>query len=68
MRWYLADGETGGPTTYGSPNYDQAATQRIVDAFRATGQVAKVYFNDPNIEGVTSLHGHDNHLHIQLKP
>lgn len=59
------DGSTGA-VTWQSPLYDRAATQRLVDAFRATGQVSKIYFNDPNIRGVTPARGHDNHMHIQL--
>ncbi|HVW75193.1 MAG TPA: hypothetical protein VHC39_16265 [Rhizomicrobium sp.] len=56
------------PVTYKDPAYDQAATQRLVDAFRSTGQVSRIYFNDPLIHGVQPLRGHDNHLHVQLKP
>jgi len=55
------------PVTYKDPQYDRAATQRLVDAFRGTGQVGAVYFNDPRIGGATPLAGHDDHLHIQLK-
>lgn len=58
----------GGAVRWNSPNYDLAATQRIVDAFRATGQVKRIYFNDPNIKGVTPLSGHDDHMHIEIIP
>lgn len=60
--------QANAPVTWKSPDYDSAATQRIVDAFRATGQVSKIYFNDPNIHGVTPAAEHDNHMHIQLRP
>ena len=54
--------------TYKDPAYDRAATQRLVDAFRATGQVKNIYFNDPQIRGVLPSSQHDDHLHIQLGP
>jgi hypothetical protein len=56
------------PVTHKDSSYDRAATQRLVDAFRATGQISKIYFNDPQIRGVMPLSGHDDHLHIQLNP
>lgn len=55
------------PVTYQSDQYDRDATQRLVDAFRSTGQVGTIYFNDPQIRGVQPLGGHDNHLHVKLK-
>lgn len=53
------------------PQYDQAGTQRLVDALRAAG--AKIiYFNDPRIKGVTpdkpGVRTHDNHLHAEVEP
>jgi hypothetical protein len=56
------------PVSYQDPQYDRDATQRLVDAFRSTGQVSKIYFNDPQISGVQPLAGHDNHLHVKLTP
>ncbi len=55
------------PVTYQSPQYDRAATQRLVDTFHATGQVDKIFFNDPLVRGVQPLQGHDNHFHIKIK-
>jgi murein endopeptidase len=55
------------PVTYRDKQYDRAATQRMVDAFRASGQVDKIYFNDPMIRGVQPWRGHDNHFHVQIK-
>jgi hypothetical protein len=54
---------------YQSPDYDREATQRLIRAFQATGQVDRILFNDPNIgiEGVRSTPGHDNHFHVRLK-
>lgn len=62
-------GAEPGPLTYRSPGYDREATQRLIQAFQATGQVDKIYFNDPDIgiKGVTPAPRHDNHLHVQLK-
>lgn len=54
--------------SYQDPHYDRDATQRLVDAFRSTGQVSKIYFNDPQITGVQPYKGHDNHLHVKLTP
>lgn len=63
------EGTEPGPLTYRSPNYDREATRRLIQAFQATGQVDKIYFNDPDIgiEGVTPWPDHDNHLHVQLR-
>ena len=54
--------------TWRSPGYDRAATQRLVNTFYATGSVRQIFFNDPEIDGVKPLAGHDNHLHIQVIP
>jgi penicillin-insensitive murein DD-endopeptidase len=62
-------GTEPGPLDYRSPNYDRDATRRLIGAFQATGQVDKIYFNDPDIgvKGVTPWAGHNDHLHFQLK-
>ena len=62
-------GSEPGPLTHRSPDYDREATCRLIGAFQATGQVDKIYFNDPDIgiKGVTPWPDHDNHLHFQLK-
>ncbi|SOT98326.1 RHS repeat-associated core domain-containing protein [Xanthomonas arboricola] len=54
--------------TWQSPSYDRAATQRLVDTFYSTGYVQQIFFNDPKINGVKPLAGHDNHLHIRVNP
>lgn len=54
------------PVTYKDPHYDRAATQRLIDAFRATGQVGAIYFNDPEVRGVQPSKDHDNHFHVKL--
>lgn len=55
--------------TYQDPYYDREATRRLINAFQATGQVDKIFFNDPDIgiEGVQYAPGHDNHFHVRLK-
>lgn len=57
--------------SYHHADYDRAATQRLVDAFRATGAVDTIYFNDPEIQGVTpdkpGGKTHDNHLHVKVR-
>lgn len=62
-------GAEPGPLNYRSPDYDREATRRLIGAFQATGQVDKIYFNDPDIgiKGVTPWPRHDDHLHFQLK-
>lgn len=62
-------GAEPGPLNYRSSDYDREATRRLIGAFQATGQVDKIYFNDPDIgiEGVTPWPQHDDHLHFQLK-
>jgi len=55
------------PVNYNSNAYDRAATQRLVDAFRATGKVENIFFNDKNIKGVSPWPKHDDHLHVELK-
>lgn len=58
--------------SYQHSKYDRAATQRLVDAFRATGAVDTIYFNGTGLLGVTpdrpGVKVHDNHLHIKIKP
>lgn len=54
--------------SYHASEYDLAATQRLVDAIRASGDIDVIYFNDSRIKGVTpSDETHDNHLHVRLK-
>jgi hypothetical protein len=62
-------GAKPGPLDYRSADYDREATRRLLKAFIATGQVDRIYFNDPDIdvEGVYYWKDHDNHFHVQLK-
>jgi hypothetical protein len=62
-------GAKPGPLNYRSADYDREATRRLLKAFIATGQVDRIYFNDPDIdvEGVYYMDNHDDHFHVQLK-
>jgi hypothetical protein len=64
------DGAQGdaGRVTWKDRNYDRDATQQLVNTLLETGQVNKIFFNDPNLKGVTRLDGHDNHMHVEIKP
>jgi hypothetical protein len=62
------------PTNYRSPDYDRAATRRLIEGFRDTGQAKAILFNDPELYDDPELKGfvkpwkgHDNHFHVQLK-
>jgi hypothetical protein len=54
------------PVTWQDPAYSRQLTQLLVDNFRAHANCTKIFFNDPNINGVQPLAGHDNHLHIEM--
>jgi len=56
------------PVTWQDPAYDRVATQRLVDAFLATGGVDRIRFNDPDIKGASYWDGHDDHLHVTVNP
>jgi hypothetical protein len=56
------------PITYEQPGYDREATQQLVDTLLATGGVKRIFFNDPQIKGVSPWKGHDNHLHVSVDP
>jgi hypothetical protein len=52
--------------TYKLPQYSRALTQDLVNVIRANGvlPVRTIFFNDPGVNGVKPLNGHDNHLHV----
>jgi len=54
--------------TFENPAYDREATQRLVDMWRATGAVKDIYFNDPQIRGVSKQKKHDDHIHVEIDP
>jgi len=48
--------------------YDQLATARLIELFRAYPGIGKVYFNDPDLRHLAfPLSHHDNHFHVELK-
>ncbi|WP_148040951.1 hypothetical protein [Montanilutibacter psychrotolerans] len=71
LRPIRTDG-SGGRPTWRSSTYDRAATQRLVNALRVSGNVDYIYFNDPGVTGLkfcctSSPALHDNHLHVRYK-
>ena len=62
--------------SYRDAAYDRAATRRLIEAFRDTGQVEYIYFNDPRLTDDPELKdfvrpstpSHDNHLHVKVRP
>lgn len=68
VRPVRTDNSQVGSTTWRSPSYDRARTQKLVDDFRASGRVKAIWFNDPAIKGVTPMSHHDDHFHVELKP
>eukprot|EP00051_Salpingoeca_urceolata_P012929 m.161350 g.161350 ORF g.161350 m.161350 type:complete len:1455 (+) comp17642_c0_seq1:5179-9543(+) len=70
------DGKLGG-ITYSDSRYDATAAEGMLRALWSTGNVASLLFNDATVcaklndDGdplCKSSSGHDNHLHIDLKP
>ncbi|MDA2086272.1 hypothetical protein PDM90_02615 [Bacillus cereus] len=55
------------PYKYTHPKYDREKTQILVNSLIKHG-ARKIYFQDPNVTGVTSYAGHDDHLHVSFAP
>ncbi len=55
-------------SNYKSASYSRQRTQRLVELFRRNGKfpVKYIFFNDPNIRGVSPWKNHDNHLHVRF--
>lgn len=55
-------------TRYQNSNYSRALTQELVNLIRANTvlKVERIYFNDPQVQGVRRWPGHDNHLHVRF--
>lgn len=56
------------PVTFRNSEYDDLATQDLVNQIKLLEPDAGILFNDRNISGVKGYRGHDNHLHIKLQP
>lgn len=55
------------PVTYDSPDYDLAATTKLIGLFRACAAAPLViFFNDVRIPGTRWLKKHDDHFHVQF--
>jgi murein endopeptidase len=50
-----------------SSRYSRTGTQKLVNLCRAEMTVTHVFFNDPNVSGVSKWPNHDNHLHVRIK-
>lgn len=55
------------PARWTEPQYDQAATAKLIELFRTFAPVKTVFFNDTRIPFVWPLAFHDDHLHIELR-
>ncbi|MDH7809537.1 MULTISPECIES: penicillin-insensitive murein endopeptidase [unclassified Rhizobium] len=49
-------------------SYSRQRTQRLVELFRTNGifRVKFIFFNDPQVHGVSYWKNHDNHLHVRF--
>jgi penicillin-insensitive murein endopeptidase len=55
------------PVSCFSPEYDRAATTKIIELFRAFTPVQVVWFNDMSIPFVRPMRGHHDHFHVGLR-
>ena len=67
IRLMRNDGKLAG-TDYRSKPYSRELTQDLVNALRNHPNVVKILFNDPNVQGVQYYPGHDDHLHVLVRP
>lgn len=58
------------PLTWYDSKYSRDRTQQLVDLIHNNPilGVKVILFNDPDIKGVESYFGHDNHLHVSFLP
>jgi peptidoglycan hydrolase-like protein with peptidoglycan-binding domain len=58
------------PTNYRSSSYSRTLTQQLVDIIRSNGvlRVQYIFFNDPQVRGVSNWPNHDDHLHVRFYP
>ncbi|AKU23993.1 penicillin-insensitive murein endopeptidase [Massilia sp. MB5] len=55
------------PVTWMDSQYDQAATAKLIELFRAFAPVTHVFFNGHGIPFVEPLKHHDDHFHVELR-
>jgi hypothetical protein len=71
LRLPRTDGTAPGGTTHTTATYDRDATRAQLRALRHQPMVSRIFFNDPVLIGehlCTRASGHDNHLHVEIKP
>jgi hypothetical protein len=71
LRLPRTDGTALGATTYNHSLYDRNAARAMLQALRAQTLFSRIFFNDAVLisEGLcTALHGHDDHIHFEIKP
>lgn len=66
LRLMRADGREI-PVSYWDPAYSRSLTQKLVNLLHATGEVEVIFFNDPQVKGVTHWPNHDSHMHVRFK-
>ena len=67
--WLMRKDHRREPTNYRNPAaYSLALTQELVNLIRANTvlKVERIYFNDPQVQGVRPWRGHDDHLHVRF--
>ena len=47
--------------------YSRSGTQKLVNLFRAELNVTHIFFNDPNVSGVSNWPNRDNHFHVRIQ-
>lgn len=55
------------PVKWWDQQFDEVATEKLINLFRTFAPVVLVYFNAPDIPFVTRLDGHDGHFHVKLR-
>jgi penicillin-insensitive murein endopeptidase len=54
------------PVTWNHPQYDRAATAKLIEMFRTFAPVKFILFNDISIPFVKPANHHDDHFHVAL--
>lgn len=52
--------------SYWDPDYDRAATAKLIEFFKQAAHVHQILFNDPAIKGVQRHIGHNDHFHVAM--
>lgn len=67
VRALRLDGVEGRVTRFQRDLYDKDATAKLIRIFQRHPLVKVVLFNDPDIPGVKSWEGHDDHFHVGVR-